>query len=67
MPPSKPFWQSKTFWFNFALLMFTFLVDVPKELRALGVREDLALRVATIGNMGLRFISVAQITLSARR
>lgn len=59
---SKPFYASKTFWFNAALLTGTFLVDLPKELKELGVPESSAVMVATVGNMILRFLSVARIT-----
>jgi hypothetical protein len=63
----KPYWQSKTFVFNLAVLLCTFAVDLPAELRALGVPEIWAVRVSTIANIGLRFISVAKITFSSSR
>lgn len=63
----KPWYRSKTIWLNLALLVFTFLVDLPAQLRDLGVDEQTAMRVATIGNIGLRFLSVAKITFAATR
>lgn len=57
-------WASKSLWFNVAVLAVTFMVDMPAELRALGVPEVYALRVATIANMGLRLISVGRIVFA---
>ena len=62
----KSFLYSKTFWFNCGLLLFSFLVDLPTELKELGVPEEYALRFATVGNMGLRFLTAARVTFSLK-
>ena len=61
----KPWYQSKTVWINVGVLIFSFLVDLPAELRELGVSDDAALRIGTIGNIGLRLISTAKLVLSS--
>lgn len=61
---SKSWLHSKTLWFNAAVLLFTYMVDLPAELRALGMSEQTALRVSTIANMGLRFLSTARIVFA---
>lgn len=60
----KPWWQSKTIWFNLAVLAATFLTDPSNELTTLGIDPRYAERGVAIGNLILRLVSTAQIVWS---
>lgn len=62
---SKSLLRSRTFWFNAALLACTLLIDVDGALAQAGVSEAWLLRLATVGNIGLRCLSTARVTLGA--
>lgn len=57
----KPWYLSRTLWFNVAVLLGTFLVDPSNELSKLGLPPETATRAVTIGNMLLRLTSTAQL------
>jgi hypothetical protein len=58
---SKPFYQSKTFWFNLAVLVGTFLVDPNNDLETFGITSAWVQRTVAAGNIILRFASTAQL------
>jgi hypothetical protein len=58
---SKPWYYSKTLWFNVVVLIGTFLVDPSNELEKLGFSGMWAERAVAVGNMLLRIASTAQL------
>ncbi len=58
---TKPWYTSKTIWFNVVVLVGTFLVDPSNELQKLGLAPERALQAAALGNAILRFASTAQL------
>ena len=64
----KPFYHSWTLWLNVVVLVLTFIDPrFHDELVKLGLQEIWADRILLLANIGLRFVSSAQVTLGVFR
>jgi len=57
---SKPFWLSKTVWFNFAVFVASFFPQVQVIVQA---HPELVIGAIALINKGLRFVSKDKVTL----
>ena len=58
----KPFWQSKTFWFN-AIVLLVAVFEALGQLNLSWLNPEIVVVVLTIGNVLLRFVTKEPVTL----
>jgi hypothetical protein len=60
---SKPFWKSKTIWFNVAVFFLTWLTAHSAILPALGANTQLQVSIISVANLILRYLTTKPITV----
>lgn len=62
----KPWYQSKTLWFNAVVVLATFLVDPSAQLETMGFPPETVVRIVAVANGVLRVASIGAVVFRAR-
>ena len=64
---SKPWWQSRTLWFNALVVLATFLVDPSAQLETMGLPPETVVRIVAAANGILRIVSIGAVVFRSER